>query len=516
LVQPLVREKLSSEDLAVLTSLAKSPSKKQGFLQVEGDTNGDYEESGGAAMGIIETTLEDFEKDLATANEEYAAKEKKFNDLIGELKEEKKDLEKFLGEQKSSNGESGKTLSEKKALKDDTQAELAANEALKTNTEDSLKEKTYQYNNRVKLRLQEMAGIDQAISILTSDDAKKTFAGSAKVNFLQMAREQTEEQTEQQDMLRTKAYKVLKEISTEYHDLRLAQLAVRVKSAGHFDKVIDRIDNQIKHLREEEQEDVEHRDRCQDQMADNAAEIATLTDTAAKAGTLVSRLKEEAKEMQGDLEELREEIKENEDDMAESEAERKEERSKHLVALKHDKEALALLEDAIVSIKAFYKDNKIAVLQQNAEPAPDKTAPDVGFGDKNYEGGKDSTKGLLGMMDMVREDMANEIKSGKADDKKNQELFEKERMTIQELLDTQKKKEIESVKALAEKEDETSDKEDFKADTASSLEDAGKEKGSLEKDCAWVKTNFASRREKRKVEIEGLTEAKGLLAGASA
>jgi len=469
-------------------------------------------------MGIIETTLEDFEKDLATANEEYAAKEKKFNDLIGELKEEKKDLEKFLGEQKSSNGESGKTLSEKKALKDDTQAELAANEALKTNTEDSLKEKTYQYNNRVKLRLQEMAGIDQAISILTSDDAKKTFAGSAKVNFLQMAREQTEEQTEQQDMLRTKAYKVLKEISTEYHDLRLAQLAVRVKSAGHFDKVIDRIDNQIKHLREEEQEDVEHRDRCQDQMADNAAEIATLTDTAAKAGTLVSRLKEEAKEMQGDLEELREEIKENEDDMAESEAERKEERSKHLVALKHDKEALALLEDAIVSIKAFYKDNKIAVLQQNAKATsePDKTAPELGFDSKSYEGGKDSTKGLIAMMDMVREDMVNEIKQGKADDKENQELFEKERQTITELLDKQKKNELASVKALAEKEGETSDKEDFKADTEASLEDANKEKESLSKDCAWVKTNFASRREKRKTEIEGLVEAKGLLAGASA
>jgi len=38
--------------------------------------------------------------------------------------------------------------------------------------------------------------------------------------------------------------------------------------------------------------------------------------------------------------------------------------------------------------------------------------------------------------------------------------------------------------------------------------------GTLDKDCAWVKSHFDSRREKRKAEIEGLQEAKNFLAGA--
>eukprot|EP00441_Pelagodinium_beii_P020839 CAMPEP_0197660906 /NCGR_PEP_ID=MMETSP1338-20131121/51134_1 /TAXON_ID=43686 ORGANISM="Pelagodinium beii, Strain RCC1491" /NCGR_SAMPLE_ID=MMETSP1338 /ASSEMBLY_ACC=CAM_ASM_000754 /LENGTH=716 /DNA_ID=CAMNT_0043238359 /DNA_START=53 /DNA_END=2203 /DNA_ORIENTATION=+ len=514
---PLVNEKVSTEDLQALSSLAKSGSQKQGFLQVDGpDINGDYQESSGAAFGIIETTLEDFEGDLKTANEDFAAKDASFKKLSDELAKEKSELEKFLGEQKANNGNSAKTLAENKEKKTQTQEALDADTLLLTTTEDNLKEKKHQYDNRVKLRLQELAGIDQGIAILTSDSAKKTFEESAKVNFLQLAAGRSE-LTEEQASARSQAYQALKAVSSEYHDLKIARLAVKVKSTGHFDKVIDRIDRQISRLRDEEEEDVEHRDRCQEQQANNEAEIATLTDSIAKANTKVTRLGEEEKEMKSDLTELRGEIEANEKDMADAEKERNEERTAHLTALKHDKEALSLLEDAIVSIKAFYKENKIAVLQYESKgTAPDKTAPELGFDSKNYEGGKDSTKGLLGMMDMVKEDMEAEIKQGKADDKKNQELFEKDRMAMKDLLTKQKDKELASVKALAEKQDEISDKEDFKADQDNSLKSANSEKKNLVSDCAWVKDKFESRRKKRKAEIEGLTEAKGLLAGASA
>ena len=36
---------------------------------------------------------------------------------------------------------------------------------------------------------------------------------------------------------------------------------------------------------------------------------------------------------------------------------------------------------------------------------------------------------------------------------------------------------------------------------------------SLSTDCAWVKTTFKTRREKRKLEMDGLVEAKDFLAG---
>jgi len=39
---------------------------------------------------------------------------------------------------------------------------------------------------------------------------------------------------------------------------------------------------------------------------------------------------------------------------------------------------------------------------------------------------------------------------------------------------------------------------------------------SVAKDCAWVKSHFESRRDKRKAEIDGLVEAKNFLAGVDA
>eukprot|EP00434_Breviolum_minutum_P014809 symbB.v1.2.013057.t1/scaffold907.1/size153227/2 len=92
-----------------------------------------------------------------------------------------------------------------------------------------------------------------------------------------------------------------------------------------------------------------------------------------------------------------------------------------------------------------------------------------------------------------------------------QALYEKDYGALKDLLDTQKEQELTSTKALAELKSDTENKKEFKDDKTDEKTAAEKNKENLNADCAWVKTNFDSRRTKRQAEIQGLIEAKGVL-----
>mmetsp|Transcript_20545 Transcript_20545/g.25388 ORF Transcript_20545/g.25388 Transcript_20545/m.25388 type:complete len:269 (+) Transcript_20545:1-807(+) len=260
---------------------------------------------------------------------------------------------------------------------------------------------------------------------------------------------------------------------------------------------------------------VKHKARCLKQMEDSDATIATLEDTIAKADTKIQRMQGRQTEMEDALKTLQGEIKETKKDIVERQKNRDEERKEHLAALKHDQDALVLLETAMEQIGKFFKENKIdptaALIQRHQAEPKYKDMPDAGFKDADYEGAKGSTKGLLGMMETIKGDMEKEIENGKQQDKENQALYQKDYGALKELLDTQKEQELTSTKALADLKSDTETKKEFKDSKTDDKKAEEKNKENLNTDCAWVKTNFDSRREKRQAEIQGLVEAKGVL-----
>lgn len=504
----LVNSKMALQDLQLLSKFASSPTSS---ALLQGDINGEYNSASGQVIGVIKTTKTDFEEDLKELTDEEAEKKKVHGKMMSTLQKEQKDLKSFLVEQKTNAGNSVKELSDKKTLRDETTAQLKADESLLTETEDTCKEKTYQFGERKKLRDQELKGVTAALEVLSSDDAQATFKSAA--SFLQLSRDMqpTEVQGVQQ------AYRALQQTASQYHSLSLAKLAVQLKTGGGaFRKVLKQIDTQIEFLKAEGEEDVKHKARCLKQMEDSDSAIATLEDTISKAGTKIERMEGRQAEMEDALKTLQGEIKETKKDIVDRQEARDKERKDHLEALKHDQDALVLLETAMEQIGKFFKENKIdtgaALIQRHqAEPEKYKDMPDAGFKDADYEGAKGSTKGLQGMMETIKGDMEAEIANGKKQDKENQALYEKDYGALKELLDTQKEQELTSTKALADLKSDTETKKEFKDDKTDEKTAAEKNKENLNTDCAWVKTNFDSRREKRQAEIQGLVEAKGVL-----
>eukprot|EP00931_Biecheleriopsis_adriatica_P000363 TRINITY_DN10038_c0_g1_i1.p1 TRINITY_DN10038_c0_g1~~TRINITY_DN10038_c0_g1_i1.p1 ORF type:complete len:716 (+),score=229.14 TRINITY_DN10038_c0_g1_i1:126-2273(+) len=529
----VVSQKLEPEDLQALTDFAalgrKMSSKGQEFLQLDRDAgiNEAYQSGSGQVIAIIEETKGDFEKDLEELTEDEQKKVTAFNQLKQTMTNEKAELQQFLDDQTAKNGESVSELTETTTLQDETEISLTADKKLLKSTETTCDEKTYQFGLRKKLRNEELQGVSQALAILSSDNATATFDSASAASFAQLQSYKQRTSSEEAEK-RQKAYEVLHAAASKTHDLMLAQIALQVTATGYFDKVIDKIDAMLKHLKEEEKEDVEHRDRCLKRLSDSKAQIAEYIDQISKAETKLLRMNSTKAEMQVQLAELDTAINETKRDIAERQAAREQERSDHLVALQHDTDALELIEQATAKIVSFFNNNNkvdvgqkkwdASLVQKEKPTAPDRESyenmPDAGFESAGYEGATSKTKGAVRIMQMIKEDMESEIKTSKADDAENQQLFEKDYKALTELLDSQENQEISTTKALANLEADMQDKKEFKEGTEVANATETERKETLQTDCAWVQQNFQSRREKRKAEMDSLVEAKGLLYGA--
>eukprot|EP00933_Yihiella_yeosuensis_P059527 TRINITY_DN6088_c0_g1_i2.p1 TRINITY_DN6088_c0_g1~~TRINITY_DN6088_c0_g1_i2.p1 ORF type:complete len:676 (-),score=217.23 TRINITY_DN6088_c0_g1_i2:24-2051(-) len=499
---PKIVSKMSTEQLSSLKNFA---SGEVALLQESSEPAGNLD----AVVNMVRETREDQEKDLKTATDEEKDKIAANTKYVDTLTDELKELRDNLATMEASKGTSQKDLADAKTLLAQTESELAADTKLQTETDDGCKEKTRWYDKRTKKREEELAGIDKAIEILTSDESKATFAASAKVSLLQ-----TESLSEQELQVRQKAYQSLKDVASQYHDYKMARLAMKVKNSAHFDKVIDMIDRQIKDLRAEGEQDVAHRDKCQKQQAENSALLQKLSHTIGKATTKLDRLDAKKTELETSHKSTSDDLATTKSDIVELEADRKKERDTHLAALKEDKDALAIMKQAIVAISEFFKVNKVKTGLLQAPVDPGDKPPT--FENKKYEGAGKQTGSLLGLMKMVEDDMANEIEDGKAKDAKDQEIFEKTLTTLKEKRDSQNKEKISLEKRIADVSEQISTKDASKTNTEGEKSAATEEKTVLDKNCKWVTTQFEKRRGKREAEISGLTDAKGFLGAGNA
>merc|ERR1719487_1265385 len=144
-----------------------------------------------------------------------------------------------------------------------------------------------------------------AISILSSPDAKKTFKAST-TTFVQLS---TVRKHAERSSDRAKAYNQLKGLAAQFRSRSVAKIAVEVKTGGHFDKVIVMIDEMIALLRKEEQEDIEHRDRCENSENANKNEMEDLKGSIKKTKNALKRMGNTEKELKNEIDGLKSEIK---------------------------------------------------------------------------------------------------------------------------------------------------------------------------------------------------------------
>jgi phage shock protein A len=483
--------------------------------QIQANPFGDYAPQSTQIQGILKGMYDAFTADIEKDNAEEADKQKAFEDLMATKKQELATLETTLEKQEHDEAKKTKELSDNKITRDDTIAQLKADEIFFQDTKDGCKQKAGEWAERSRLRTEELTGIAKAVQILSSPEARQTFQSSV-TTFVQLSSD-TKTVSHQ---YRKKAYTQLRALAAKYQSTSLAEIAVGVKTGGHFDKVMVMIDKMIALLRTEEAEDIAHRDRCESSQNKNGNDMEDLDSDISKAGATIERLEDRETELKNTISALEGEITQTKTDMEDLLEMRNQEDAAFKKALKDDADAVKLIEEAIVSLSEFYKNNKIPLeLVQKKDPeytVDEDKAPETTWSGGDYGGRKGESGGIIAILEMIKEDTQNEMKTSRTDDADAEATYEKNRAALKETLDAQAASKVQAEKELADTETKIADYEEYKNGKAADLGEEQALEASINKDCAWVKSNFQSRRDKRKAEMDGLVEAKNFLAGVEA
>merc|ERR1719160_2250864 len=149
-----------------------------------------------------------FAANLEKANAEEGDKQKSFEELFETKLQEHATLTATLESKTKEQADAQKALADANVLLEETKTQLAADEKFFEETKTACKAKAAEWAERTRLRTEELQGMQKAIEILTSDEAKATFESSA-TTLVQLS-SQTETEDKAQAKVRSEAYSKLK------------------------------------------------------------------------------------------------------------------------------------------------------------------------------------------------------------------------------------------------------------------------------------------------------------------
>jgi len=492
-------------------------------LQLDNNPFGDYAPKSGQIQGILKDMYDQFAMKLERASGEEAEKRKAFEKLMATKQQEIDMLKDAVVQATTAASALPMQKADAQAELDALKAQLKADEKLFGEVKDACREKAVEWATITRMHTEELQGMDKAIEILNSPEAQQTFQ-AASTTLVQLS---PGSRSVLDGSGKDEAYARLRSLASRYGNLGLAQIAANMKTGGSFDKIIAMIDKLIERLRAEEKDDVEHRDRCQAGKAKNKSDMEDLSHEIEKAKENIEILQNKQTEAQQKLNALLSEIEATKAALVDLLDLRNEERRAFEKALKDDANAVEIIGKAIQALAAFYKSNKIPLqlFQEGAQVYsvdPQPAGPEYSVADQmpetsfsgEYKASSGASGGIIAILSMLREDFQKEMKTGRADDVKAQKKYEQSKRAMQSALVAQKESKVALEKQLAEMLSKMTKLNALVDLKNADLGQAQKMSTALDDDCAWVETHFDSRREKRQKEIDGLVEAKGILAGA--
>jgi len=372
-------KQMKEDDLKIVHEFVEKPEdfmkgKALGAVQIGHNPFGDYAPQSTRIQGILKSMYDSFTSDLEKDNAEEGERQKAFEELKATKDKELATLESSLQSESKSDAERTKSVADDKAMRDETKDQLAADEAFFTETKEACSKKANMWATRSRLRSQELAGINKAIEILNSDEAKKSFEESQ--SFLQIS---SAVHSRGDHATRAAAYKRLRSLATQHHSLQLAQIATAVKTKGHFDDVIAMIDKMIVSLREEEQDDIAHRDRCENKQNANKGAKEDAEHVKEKAEEAIERLDADIETKKEEIKSLGEKMGEIKKEMQENREKREDETAEFKKEQKADAESIELLEKAKAELGKFYSRGSLLQAAPTkatvAKAAPAKMTP---------------------------------------------------------------------------------------------------------------------------------------------
>jgi len=499
------------EDPAPFAFVQSEPSD---YYDKKAQAKASYSPQSATVTGILKDMYDTFAADLERSNADESKAQMDFEAVIAE-KQRLNKLEQSLVTKKSAEkAEKQQSLAENEALLEATQAQLKEDEEFFATAQQSCKDKSDSWDERSRLRTEELKGINEALSILTSDDARATFAsatetrpvdtfGSEGVSFIQFEAER---------LPRERAYRALKKALRGHKNLKLARLAatVRATAQGHFDDVIKAIDDMLGTLKDEEAEDIKQRDWC---IEETHVETSNRDDFAydiAQLEAKIERAEVKKKGLEADKERTEEDKESLLEDMAQALSDRTAENQNFGDAKEDDLKAIGLLEDAIGALSKYGENNALLQKQPVFDVSEDQ-APDATFssGDKH----KGASDGIVALLTQIKENLENEVALATKSEAKATEEYDALKASADAQVEAYDSQITDLDGSIAATDAEIKDDENTKTDTEAEKTATEEYLAKIQPNCDWIRGAFEKRAAARKQESEGLQQAKAILAG---
>jgi len=464
---------------------------------------------------ILAKLLETFTTNLEDATTKEKEAQAMFDKLMEAKGAELTAAEEALEKMEKENGARGMSKAETKEEIDMLTSQVEADTKYIKQVQDALAEKKAEWKERQALRMKEQEAISKAISILHSDDSRDLFKKSFESQgylFLQIKEKDHRQQ-------KKGALQVLHLASMAAGDGRLAEITSRLSAGGHFDEVIEAVDKMVAMLKDEEAEDLKHKETCEEDRAADTRSAIKFSRSMDENTEAINALNAEIEEIIQDYTEKEAEVKKMEEQIKEMTKIREDENREYLVAKADDEAASELVAQATGVLETFYKENDLmltqkAVKQPFVSEAGKAPPPPPTTWESPYQGKTDESTGIIAILGMIKEDIDKDLEKATTSEKEAVALFDE---TTGELQDNIQKAETlitELKKTEGEKRQEVQEQIDDRSKTHELLQATMSKIKDAEPGCDYFTINFPLRSKDRQIEIDGLIKAKAILQGA--
>jgi chromosome segregation ATPase len=507
------------------------------FLQ--GKSSDGYAPQSGEITGILKAMKDEMDKDLngAISEEEKAAAG--FQETQAAKKSEIAAASSAIESKTVRSGELAVSVTTTADDIEDTTAEMKETEAFLANLASQCAEKKKEWAERQAMRAEEIAAVSEAIKILNDDDAldlfKKTLALPQTNSFLQ------EGSTSSKALKARSQIRALKLKSTHPEMLALIEFGMKAKKVD-FSKIVAQIDGMVKVLGEEQVADDEQFAFCQKEIEKTESEKSEVEDKIAASKAAIEEMSDDSAALSTEIATLQDEIKALDKAVAEATEQRKEEHEEFLTFQTENNAALQLIDKAKNRLFKFYRPNlhkeepkrelteeeRLVVASGGADPRDAEVAtfaqvhahddaapapPPATWGAYQKKDGK--SNGVIGLMEMLMKEIQDGITTAKHEEETAQADYER-------LMSSSQKSRAKNVESITSKEKAKADLDtqiaSTKEELASQEAELTNKKGyltQLHADCDFLLENHDLRKAARENELEGLKNAKSVLAGAS-
>jgi len=492
----LDKEQAAAMLQSMATTVPKMPLVLASFLEEDelgAPKAAAYKSQSGGILAMLKSLGEKFKKELDECELEESNKahayELEMQHLTDTVNAVKIDLSEKL------EGKGTRTAEGAKANGDlvKTQAELAENKKMLVEVTSTLETKHAMFKENQKTRQGELDAISKAIDIISSPDVAASY--SNKVNLAQVTSLLQTQTSKHRVASRQRVSHLLRQKAALLSSSNLKDLSSQLEGSP-FVKVIGLIKGMIAKLKEEASAEAEHKQWCDDELKENKL-------TREKEGTQSDKLTASIEKLSGEIDTQSKEIKTLSAEQADLTKAMKKatdirlaEKEQNAATVKDAAAGADAVKQALTVLKKFYSSQ--AFLQQ---------APDM----EKYQGQQGSSKGIVGMLEVIESDFLRLKAETSADEKMAAEEYDK---FMKEADKNKTEKHGKETKLRLDRDKAQNSKslqaKDLKS-TSDKLANANKYYDTLKPTCIEVHVNFEERSARRKEEIKALKDAYSIL-----